>query len=72
MVSDLSSIRGSDPNPCGNSRGGRGITILDHNVYVTGYCTIRIFDHNLDNLGQSDHSLLAGLHEITADSATVD
>lgn len=53
-----------DPNPRGNTRGGRGIDFLGDEVIVANYHTLQIFDHKLHHVRDVSHPLLVGLHEI--------
>lgn len=53
-----------DPNPRGNSRGGRGLAVVDGQVLATTYHTLKVFDQNLKLVRSISHPLMAGLHEI--------
>ncbi len=54
-----------DPNPRGNTRGGRGIALLgDGRVAVCSYHTVRLFDRALSPAGDVSHPLMVGLHEV--------
>ena len=53
-----------DPNPRGNTRGGRGIDFWGDDVIVANYHTLQIFDHRLHHKQDISHPLLVGLHEI--------
>jgi hypothetical protein len=54
-----------DPNPRGNSRGGRGVAILpDGRVAVASYHSIYIFSSDLSSREQLTNGLFAGLHEL--------
>jgi hypothetical protein len=53
-----------DPNPRGNSRGGRGVVIVDGKVIVASYCELQVYDLELNHLYNITHPLMAGLHEI--------
>lgn len=53
-----------DPNPRGNTRGGRGIEFLDDKVVVASYHTLKIYDRELHHQGDVSHPLMVGLHEI--------
>jgi hypothetical protein len=57
-----------DPNPRGNTRGGRGIALFDGQVVATSYHTLRIYDEALNPLQDVTHPLLVGLHEVAEDS----
>ena len=52
-----------DPNPRGNSRGGRGIEIINDKIYVASYHSIEVCNKNLDWLETLSHNNFAGLHE---------
>lgn len=55
-----------DPNPRGNTRGGRGIVILpDGDLLVASYHSLYVFSRELAKKLQFSHGLLAGLHEVT-------
>lgn len=54
-----------DPNPRGNTRGGRGILLDDHGVHVATYHSILSFDHDLNPLGVRSGNLCVGLHEMS-------
>ncbi len=53
----------TDPNPRGNTRGGRGIEVLDREVIVANYHTLKVYDRQLRHLRDISHPLLVGLHE---------
>ena len=53
-----------DPNPRGNSRGGRGIAVIDDEVWVASYHSLRVFDRELTPRRDLSHPLMVGLHEI--------
>lgn len=53
-----------DPNPRGNTRGGRGVAILGDEVWVASYHTLKVFDRDLRPLRDVTHPLMVGLHEI--------
>ncbi len=54
-----------DPNPRGNSRGGRGVAILpDGRVLVASYHSLYLFSPDLKAREQISHPLFAGLHEV--------
>ena len=53
-----------DPNPRGNSRGGRGVEFMDGSVVVANYHTLEIFDRNLQPQRSISNTLMVGLHEI--------
>jgi len=61
-----------DPNPRGNSRGGRGIAILpDGRIVVAAYHSLYLFDPNLTAKEQITHNLMVGLHEVFLSSDKV-
>jgi hypothetical protein len=53
-----------DPNPRGNSRGGRGIAEAGGKIYAASYCELQVYDMDLNHLKNISHPLMAGLHEI--------
>ena len=53
----------NDPNPRGNTRGGRGIEFLDDEVIVANYHTLKIYDRQLHHRRDVSHPLFVGLHE---------
>ncbi len=56
----------NDPNPRGNSRGGRGCVILpDKSVLASSYHSLYRFSPDLKTKTQLSHGLLAGIHELT-------
>jgi len=56
----------NDPNPRGNSRGGRGCVILpDNSVLASSYHSLYRFSPDLKTKRQLSHGLLAGIHEVT-------
>lgn len=52
-----------DPNPRGNTRGGKGIELVDDGVLVCSYHTLKIFDPHLNHRRDITHGLMVGLHE---------
>lgn len=60
-----------DPNPRGNTRGGRGIVFHDGGVVVASYHTLLLFDRSLKHQRSITHRLFAGIHELasTADGS---
>ncbi|MCZ6783473.1 MAG: hypothetical protein O7G30_09200 [Proteobacteria bacterium] len=54
-----------DPNPRGNTRGGRGVAVVGDEVVVASYHTLRVFDRGLAPQRDLTHPLMAGLHEVT-------
>lgn len=55
-----------DPNPRGNTRGGRGIALVGDEVIVASYHTLHCFDRELRPRRDLSHPLMAGLHEVFA------
>ncbi len=53
-----------DPNPRGNSRGGKGIVVHGQDIYVAVYHSILVLNHELEERRRLVHPLFAGLHEI--------
>jgi hypothetical protein len=53
-----------DPNPRGNSRGGRGIAFSSEAVHVASYDQIRTFDLDLNPISVVSNGLMVGLHEV--------
>ncbi len=55
-----------DPNPRGNTRGGRGILVLPDRaeICVASYHTLLFFDRSLRPLRRISHPMMASLHEI--------
>lgn len=64
------SLQFDDPNPRGNSRGGRGIALIDEKVVVAGYCELQVYDRNLNYLHNISHHLMSGLHEVYHESGS--
>lgn len=55
-----------EPNPRGNTRGGRGVFLLNSNmVAVCTYHTIKVFDRSLNHLYDYSDDLMVGLHDGT-------
>jgi hypothetical protein len=54
----------NDPNPRGNTRGGRGILVIDGIVHVATYHSIERFDTELRSVDHLTHPLFVGLHEV--------
>lgn len=52
-----------DPNPRGNTRGGRGIEILGDEVLCCSYHSLLFFDRNLVPRRRFTHPLFVSLHE---------
>jgi hypothetical protein len=53
-----------DPNPRGNTRGGRGIVFCGDEVAVASYHTLRFYDRSLRHTRDITHPLFAGIHEL--------
>lgn len=53
-----------DPNPRGNSRGGKGILIKGDDIYVGTYHTILVFDKDLHLKRRISNHLFANIHEM--------
>jgi len=53
-----------DPNPRGNSRGGKGILIKGDEVFVGTYHTILVFDRDLNFKRRIANHLFANIHEM--------
>ncbi len=54
-----------DPNPRGNTRGGRGVVPLeDGGVLACSYHTVASFDADLRPRATTSHGLMVGLHEV--------
>lgn len=53
-----------DPNPRGNSRGGRGIAVIGDRIVVAGYCELQVFDQEFNFLYALTNNLMAGIHEV--------
>ncbi len=56
-----------DPNPRGNSRGGKGIITEGRDIFVALYHSILVFDADLNETRRIDHPLFSGLHELCLD-----
>jgi hypothetical protein len=54
----------NDPNPRGNSRGGRGILFTDGRLIVASYHSLHIYDSDLNFMGKITHPSFVGLHEL--------
>ncbi|MGQ0568073.1 MAG: hypothetical protein ACT4P5_00875 [Armatimonadota bacterium] len=55
-----------DPNPRGNARGCRGVTVFDGHVVAANYHTLVFFTRDLRQVRTMSHGLMAGLHEVWA------
>ena len=58
-----------DPNPRGNSRGGKGIVVSGDTVYAGTYHTVLIYDSGLRLYGRLTNGLFAGIHEMCLSGA---
>jgi hypothetical protein len=58
------SLEIDDPNPRGNSRGGRGVVVVGGKIYAASYCELQVYDQDFNLLRIISHPLMAGLHEI--------
>lgn len=55
-----------DPNPRGNTRGGRGIELLGDEVVCQSFHSVHVFDRALTPLRKFSHPLMVSLHESVA------
>lgn len=53
-----------DPNPRGNSRGGRGVVVAGDALVIANYHTLEVCDRALQPVGKFSHGNFAGIHEI--------
>lgn len=53
-----------DPNPRGNSRGGKGIIINEEEIFVGTYHTILVFDFFLNLKRKITNNLFSNIHEM--------
>ncbi|MFH1176601.1 MAG: hypothetical protein V1750_04265 [Acidobacteriota bacterium] len=53
-----------DPNPRGNTRGGKGILVCPEEVWVGTYHTILVFDHSLGLRRRLSNTLFCNIHEM--------
>lgn len=53
-----------DTNPRGNTRGGRGVALVNGSVIVASYHTLKILDHQLNRIHDITHPLMVNLHEV--------
>jgi hypothetical protein len=60
-----------DPNPRGSTRGGRGILLIDDEVWVASYHSLLVFDSDLRYRRQVSHPLFANLHELASDGENI-
>ena len=55
----------NDPNPRGNSRGGKGIIVSGDEILVGTYHTILVYDHHLNLKRTITNNLFVNIHEIS-------
>lgn len=60
-----------DPNPRGNSRGGKGIVVSGAELLVGTYHTILVFDHQLNLQRKLTNNLFVNIHEICLDGTNI-
>jgi hypothetical protein len=60
-----------DPNPRGNTRGGRGVLIRGDQLLVATYHSLHVYDLGLNFKYKISHPLFVGLHEICQDAKGV-
>jgi len=60
-----------DPNPRGNSRGGKGMRVHKDELYVGTYHSLLVFDRDLNYKRRVTNNLLANVHEICFGGANV-
>ncbi len=53
-----------DPNPRGNTRGCRGIEIVNDEIIAASYHSLNVFNLNLEFKRRVSNGLMVGLHEI--------
>lgn len=53
-----------DPNPRGNTRGGKGILVNGAEIFVGTYHTILVFDHHLNLKRKITNNLFSNIHEM--------
>lgn len=53
-----------DPNPRGNTRGGRGIAVYDGKLIAASYHSLHFFDFDLNFLKKISHPLMVNIHEV--------
>ncbi len=61
----------TDPNPRGNSRGGKGIIVTGSEVFVGTYHTILAFDHDLNLKRRITNNLFVNIHEMCLDGDNI-
>jgi len=57
-----------DPNPRGNTRGCKGITIIGNEIIAANFHTLKVFDFSLNHIRDFSHGLMVGMHETYNDS----
>ncbi|MCU0285878.1 MAG: hypothetical protein MUF15_05720 [Acidobacteria bacterium] len=60
-----------DPNPRGNSRGGKGIVVTGEELYVGTYHSILVFDFDLHLKRKISHNLFVNIHEMCLDKENI-
>jgi hypothetical protein len=60
-----------DPNPRGNTRGGRGILLRGNYLVVATYHSLHFYDRDLNFQGKISHNLFAGIHELSLDNHSI-
>lgn len=55
---------GKDPDPRGNARGCRGVRWHNGQILAATYHTLEVYDEHLQQQGEINGRLMAGLHEI--------
>jgi len=56
-----------DPNPRGNTRGCKGIAVVEDEIVAANFHTLQIFDQSLNHRRDISHGLMVGTHEIYSD-----
>lgn len=60
-----------DPNPRGNSRGGKGIVISGSEILVGTYHSIMVFDLDLNYKRKITNNLFVNIHEMSMDGENI-
>lgn len=60
-----------DPNPRGNSRGGKGIMISGDDIFVGIYHSIVVFDRDLNYKRKITNNLFVNIHEMCMDGENI-
>ena len=58
------SLKIDDPNPRGNSRGGRGIFCINETIIVASYCELQVYDKDFNFKYCISNDLMVNLHEV--------